>query len=192
MGVFNKTIAQEDRNYLVKVSSNDEVADYLESKLVAGTGVEITKEGTGDNEKLRIDYDATSATNPNNKVAVDVTKTPGFLEDVLTTKAGTPLIAFKTGADLELEYTGDLTDQSDTNITSPVDGDLLQYNGSSSKWENKTLDEVLPTLDIVGDVDYSGIAQHNVMIRGSSSWENFPLLRQSSVDYTTTLPSDTR
>lgn len=57
MGEINNTQATAITGALnkVKVTSSDSTANYLESKLVAGLGLTITKQNAGANENLKLD-----------------------------------------------------------------------------------------------------------------------------------------
>ena len=82
----------------VKVSANDTTENYLESKIVAGTGVSIATLNDGANETLAI------STNESSQVkvsAADTTK--NYLENKITAGANVAITKNGTGADETLE-----------------------------------------------------------------------------------------
>lgn len=68
MAVYNQVI-EGSGNFEVKVSSSDTTADFLVNKLIAGSGVTITKNNPGGNETLTISAGGGSVTIYNDTVS---------------------------------------------------------------------------------------------------------------------------
>ena len=192
MSVLNKTTAQQDQQYLVKVSSADESAGYLLDKLSAGTGITITKINSGDNEQVQIGLNTSGMSIVTNKVSSDASGTEGYLGDVLGIKSNSTdaLDLEVDGDNVEIEFTAGLDELNDCSISSVSAGDLIQRNAGNTDFENVSVETALPALSVIGDVVGTPV-QFDVLVRnGTGSWENTPMKREDS-DALSTVASDT-
>ena len=110
------------------ISSGDTTADYLVSKLVAGTDISLTKQNTGANENIKIDFTGTVGADDHKVMASSGDTTPDYLESKLIAGTDISITKGSSGADetLTFAYTGTgggTTTVSYTLITE--DGDIL-------------------------------------------------------------------
>ena len=88
-----------------------------------------------------------------------------------------------------------LADLTDTTITSPSNGQILQYDGTSEKWVNAAGGSGATTLEALTDTDISTPSGGQVLTYDGTSekWENAPIPAQSVdglSDTTITTPTD--
>ncbi len=114
-----------DRKYIVKVRSSDEVADYLNSKLEAGSYVDFTiseNSATG-SEKITIDLDAEAVASALTTADEKVKATSGatdadYLDNVLTDTGGEISISASGGGDaLNVSWEAAMDNLSDATIS---------------------------------------------------------------------------
>ena len=87
-----------------------------------------------------------------------------------------------------------LTGLSDTNITSPLNGDVLVYNSISGYWENMVRDTPNILIDDIQDVIVSSPQTGQMLIYNGSLWknDNDPILRNyTEIEYNIGLVSGT-
>lgn len=177
MSVLNQTTAQQDQQYLVKVSSSDEQAGYLLSKLAAGSGITLTKLNSGEYETVEIGLNETEFGITTNKVAVSNGSGDGFLDDIL--EVDSPITKVSS-ATMTLGFDGALSDLNDCTIASASVGDLIQRDGTDFK--NVPVATAIPTLNVVGDVEtFMSPSQYDLLMRnGSSKWDEVAMVRSTS------------
>ena len=64
-----------------------------------------------------------------------------------------------------------LSDLGDTAITSPTNGQILQYNSTTSKWENETITIPTKTSDLTNDSGF--MTGMTILSYGHSTWADF-------------------
>jgi hypothetical protein len=99
-----------DGNDLVKVSSNDTTAGYLENKLVAGSNITLTTNNDGGNETLTIASAGGVDTDEKSKVSANDT-TSGYLNGKLVAGSGISFTENNNGGDESLTIASTVTDQ---------------------------------------------------------------------------------
>lgn len=119
------------------------------SAAVFNFGIPKGADGTGAGDMLKSDYDSDSAVETAGGIAAYVASQAY----TLPTAASNVLGGVKVGANLSIDASGVLSatdtntdtlhDLTDVNISLPANGNILRYNSTSQKWENKTLDTVL-------------------------------------------------
>lgn len=115
------------------------------SAAVFNFGIPKGADGTGAGDMLKADYDP-------NSVVESAGGIPDYVASqayTLPTAASNVLGGIKVGTNLSIDASGVLSatdtntdtlhDLTDVNISLPANGNILQYNSTSQKWENVTL-----------------------------------------------------
>jgi len=144
-----------------KVSSGDTTTGYLNDKL-RGDNVWIETEvisPSGD-EKLQFNHIGPSGYDPAKSIYVLETLSSdtswyinGKVNEIRFDPRGHFVESFHSdGYDISVEISGSLAGLYDVSAASPSDGDLLQYNSTSSKWENvsTTIQTVVTAMQVSG------------------------------------------
>jgi hypothetical protein len=121
----------------LKVASTDLVSDYLNEKLIAGTGVTLTKSNTGGkgSEILTVAGHVAVTVPTNSGLSLSGQEltmgTPTTISSATTNSVTTDTHAHAVSLAVD--------DLSDVNITSIADTNVLKYDSASGTWKNAAL-----------------------------------------------------
>lgn len=126
------------------------------SAAVFNFGIPKGADGTGAGDMLKADYDPNSVV----ELAGGIPDYVASQAYTLPTAASNVLGGVKVGANLSIDASGVLSatdtntdtlhDLTDVNISLPANGNILQYNYTSQKWENEVLETVLTSTLAIG------------------------------------------
>jgi len=108
----------------VKITSSDTTADFLASKLVAGTNVTLVPSGSGTNQTLTVNAAGTAL---DHKVSISATDTtPNYLSSKLVSANVTNLTILNGGANETLQIS----------LSAGANGNVLATTGGVPTWQN--------------------------------------------------------
>lgn len=154
----NQTISLGDE--LVKVSSNDTTAGYLNGKLVAGAGINLVENNDGSNETLTISSSAADPIVFTTFNADTGTTTANIPSDTLTINGATEGIS--------TSITGDTLTISPSNDLAAIEGLVgtgLAVRTAADTWTNRT---ITGTIDQITVTDGDGVAGNPILALASN------------------------
>jgi len=164
--------------FKVKISSDDTTADFLLTKLAAGTGITLTETTPGGNETVTIDSDAQVVISTNDTtrgfLQTKIVSGDGIIESVLNAFGNEQLrlaIDLSTTSGLELTA-GELQVNTVTNgvVEVTANGTVVNVNGlSATTVVDETLDEVLIWDDSQTGEQHRKVAMTNFLPNASQA-----------------------